>query len=156
MVTKQVISSKNDLDLWPESQAPKTVKTWWKEEPKIKEIRKEITMTEAPASFNIKFILSGYECQFTVRGEHDAEVLTRAKQAIAAVKVLGAEPVRIVVSKPNGDSNDKAKDEKSYLCPACKVEGQQVNLTSKKNGKAFHSLKCPQCNEFIPGTFRWS
>lgn len=137
-----------DLDLWPPNG-----QSAQKAQAKNEE-RKEVNqMQEAPASFNIKFIHQGFECQFTVRGEQAQEVLSQAKQAIAAIKVMGAEPVRITVPAKNG--NGKA-EEKSYLCPACKVEGQPVNATSKKNGKAFHSLKCPQCNEFLPGSFRWS
>ncbi len=148
----------NYLDLWPENgQAQTVVKTPLKSLAEVKKEKEVSHMAEAPASFNIKFIHAGYECQFTVRGEQDVEVLTRARQAIAALKVMGADPVRIVAASNHNNGNGNGKHtETTCLCPACKVEGQPVQGTSHKNGRAYRSLKCPQCHEFLPGTFRWA
>ena len=137
-----------DLDLWPPS-GQSALKGLAAKEEKGKEISH---MQEAPVSFNVKFIHKGFECQLTVRGEQEEAVTKRASWALSYIEHLGAEPVRITIPAKNGNGKDEAK---TYLCPACKVEGQPVTATSKKNGKAFHSLKCPQCNEFLPGTFRW-
>lgn len=42
----------------------------------------ERTWTEAPASFTIKYLMGGYDCMLTLRGENGGDVLTKAEQAV--------------------------------------------------------------------------
>lgn len=119
-------------------------------------IRKEsATMQEARSSFNFKFYLDGFECQFTVRDDNPGEALKLAEAAINDIKRLGAKG-RVTQPGSNGNGS-KPKEQLPTLCPSCKLEGMPIQGNSQKNGgRAFTALKCPQCQDFIKGTFRWA
>ena len=55
--------------------------------------KSEITCTEAPASWNTRYITSdGFECQLTLRGETGQEVLEKAQAALAYLIKNGFAP----------------------------------------------------------------
>lgn len=110
---------------------------------------------EAPVSFNIKFFLSGFEAQLTLRGASVVEAARLIEQSTVILKGLKAEP-RLVATGGNGKVKVNAEAQGPVLCPGCKRPAQPISGVSQKNGKAYSSQKCPQCNEFVPGTFRWA
>ena len=54
--------------------------------------------TEAPASWNTKYLLDGFECQLTLRAASANDLIPRTIQAIDWLKEHGAQPTRL----PNG------------------------------------------------------
>ena len=125
---------------------------------------------EAPASFNVKFIVGGYECQFTVRGEEAYPVLEKGLKVLTHLRTIEAEPrIRTAPAQlpllgqsakekgGNGEGSQAsaATAVKVILCSTCGIEAPLVTGVSQKNGRAYHAHKCPQCREFVKDTFRW-
>lgn len=67
---------------------------------------------EAPASWNVRYNWSGFDCQLTLRGETGADVMTRAQAAIAWLLANGAHP-----NGYNGNGNGKHQ-----AAPAAQLE----------------------------------
>lgn len=65
---------------------------------------------EAPASWNVKYILNGYDCMLTVRGESGAELLPKTLKALEWLTANGAEPTRVSAATfaANGAGNGAA------------------------------------------------
>jgi len=127
-------------------------------------------MTEAPASANLKFVLGGYECQFTMRGSDANEIFQRLQLVVGTLEKIGAVAAFAVKPKGNGNGNGhKAQPEQPsmlgeqpageafysvppMICPACGSIGEIVS--GVKDGKPWTSQKCLECNTFIKGSFR--
>jgi len=50
------------------------------------------TFTEAPASWNVRYLIEGFECQLTLRSMSSADLIPTTKVAIAWLKEHGAQP----------------------------------------------------------------
>ena len=50
------------------------------------------TFTEAPASWNVRYLLEGFECQLTLRSMSSADLISTTTKAIAWLKEHGAQP----------------------------------------------------------------
>ena len=57
------------------------------------------TFTEAPASWNARYFLNGFECMLTLRGDNGAELLPRTIAALDWLKEHGA-----VAQRQNGNA----------------------------------------------------
>ncbi len=120
-------------------------------------------MNEAPASANVKFVLNGFECQFTIRGEDQSAVFARFVDSVGRLQDCGAVPSFTIKAKGNGNGNGQkppaAQGSKYYnvplaVCPVCQSIGDVVS-GEKEDGTVWTSQKCPQCDEWLKGTFRW-
>jgi hypothetical protein len=72
-------------------------------------------MQEAKYSFNIRFNLSGYDCQFTVRSEDEPgiDTLKKVPSILAELEKLGATSERRWEKVKNGNGNGHDKEEKA-------------------------------------------
>ena len=72
-------------------------------------------MQEAKYSFNIRFNLSGYDCQFTVRSEDEPgiDTLKKVPSILAELEKLGACGERRWEKVKNGNGNGHDKEEKA-------------------------------------------
>lgn len=50
---------------------------------------------EAPASWNVRYLLNGFDCQLTLRGVTGADVLVKSREALKWLADNGAEPTRL-------------------------------------------------------------
>lgn len=138
------------------TQAEKDIEDLFGPDPKKRPVA-PATFAEAPVSFNVKFFLEGFEAQLTLRSGQPVEALAQVQQAIKLLRQMKAEPRLVVATGGNGQAKVKVNAEAQVvLCPACKLQASPVSGVSQKNGKAYSSQKCPQCGEFVPGTFRWA
>lgn len=100
--------------------------------------------TEAPASWNVKYNLLGFDCQLTLRDASGAALLTKAGVALAKLVELGATPT---VSVHNGNGNGKAAPAAAPILdngqpdPAwCSIHGCAMSR-HEKDGKVWYSHK---------------
>ena len=89
------------------------------------------TLPEAPASVNVRLTIGGHDCQLTLRGVSEDEVLTRLE------RILQRYPVATPVASP--PPSVEPEPEKRY-CPKHGVE-MQLN---HKDGRSWHSHKTDQ------------
>lgn len=68
-----------------------------------------ILHSEAPASWNVKYLLNGYDCMLTIRGESGAELLPKTLKALEWLTANGAEPTRISPATYNGNGTAAGK-----------------------------------------------
>ena len=70
-------------------------------------------MEEAKYSFNIKFNLNGYDCQFTVRSEDEPGIATLQKvpSILAELEKMGAVNERRWEKVKNGNGHDKEEQQ---------------------------------------------
>jgi len=65
------------------------------------------TFTEAPASWNVKYIMNGFECMLTLRSTSGASLMPVTLSAIDWLKEHGAEPTRITTQALNTQAASK-------------------------------------------------
>jgi len=99
-------------------------------------------MEEAKYSFNIRFNLSGYDCQFTVRSDEDPGIATLAKAPtiIAELEKLGAVGERRWEKVRNGE-NDK-KEEKAS--PKPKSANDDIGSKKSRTATSVRGLYFPE------------
>jgi hypothetical protein len=98
---------------------------------------------EAPASWNIRYSLDGYDCQITLRGETGREVLTAATAAIDYLKARGATP-----TAGNGKAHSQPAEQAKAPAMAdgtpdpawCKVHNVEMKR-HEKDGQVWYSHK---------------
>jgi hypothetical protein len=95
--------------------------------------KSEVLFTESPVSWNTRYVTTeGFECQLTLRGESDQEVLEKANSAIEYLLSIGCAPVANRYSsyvKPststpaNGNSTSANGGNQASWCPIHNLEG---------------------------------
>lgn len=101
-------------------------------------------MQEAKFSFNIKFRLGGFDCQFTLREDENGGVLIKKGQAVIdSLLAQGA--------VPNGFGSPPPKEKPARpVCPVCGRDDQLELIPLRKQpGKKL--WKCQRCNKWLPG-----
>ena len=118
------------------------------------EKKAEVLFTEAPASWNTKYLSpDGFVCQLTLRGETGSALLEKAKGALAHLIETGCTPYYYgngpkntskvkPAPKPNGNGNGKhAQEEKSADNPAwCPIHQCEMKRR-EKDGHVWYSHK---------------
>jgi len=120
-------------------------------------------MQEAKYSFNIRFNLSGYDCQFTVRSEDEPgiDTLKKVPSILAELEKLGACGERRWEKVKNGNGNGHDKEEKASPNPKSDNDStgsQEQRATAPVRGYYFPDAKgttgvvgelpqevCPHC-----------
>lgn len=102
-------------------------------------------MQEAIHSFNIKFRMQGFECQFTVRDDNEKGTGQIVAQGQAVVRMLAG---LTGVSPTNGNGKSAAAGlPVEPVCPTC-GKSDQLELITLKNGKEVY--KCQRCQKWLP------
>lgn len=103
---------------------------------------------EAPASWTVKYILDGFDCMLTLRGDSGGDLLPRAAQAIKWLSENGAKPTG------NGHTQPQAVQPTQAATPApaptlpggqpdpawCALHGVAMSR-HEKGGQAWYSHK---------------
>lgn len=93
------------------------------------------TFTEAPASWNVRYIMNGYDCQLTLRGESGADLLSRTAKALDWLQTSGAQPT---AAKPSTNGSSKPaevpQDDPGY----CKIHHCEMKR-HEKDGRSWYS-----------------
>lgn len=84
--------------------------------------------TPAPACLTIHFTLSGYQTELTVYGNSGAELLKKARPAIAGLEKMGAEPTAPIAAG-NGGNGDAQPE--TMICP---LHHTQMKLRTGQGG----------------------
>lgn len=63
--------------------------------------------SEAPTSFNVRYILRGFDCQLTIRSETGSDLLPKTLKALDWLEANKAEPTRVSAATFNGNGNGK-------------------------------------------------
>lgn len=90
--------------------------------------------TEAPASWNVRYNLGGYDCQLTLRGDNGAEVLTRSQAALKWLIDNGAQPT--THAPANGNGNGHAETD----IKVCELHDAEMKR-HEKDGQVWYSHK---------------
>ena len=105
---------------------------------------KRTTFTEAPASWNTRYLTpDGFVCQLTLRGERGEELIEHTENALALLKEKGfMPPYPNNGVKPKGNNNEKHHEqsvdsEDPAWCPI----HQCTMRRWEKNGRAWYSHK---------------
>lgn len=105
-------------------------------------------MQEAIHSFNIKFRMQGFECQFTVRDDNEKGTGQIVAQGQAVVRMLagltGVSPTN-GNGKPAGPAGPAGPAEQ--VCPTC-GKSDQLELITTRAGKKVY--KCQRCKKWLP------
>jgi len=92
------------------------------------------SFTEAPASWNVKYIVNGYDCMLTLRGESGADLLGKTAKALEWLQANGAQPT---THKPatngNGKPAEVPQDDPGY----CKIHGVTMKQHTKDGNSWF-------------------
>lgn len=93
-------------------------------------------MQEAKYSFNIKFNLGGYDCQFTVRSEDEPGITTlqKAPAILAELDKMGAVGERRWEKVRNGDNGAKEQQAKPQPKSDDDTRGKKARPPSKSKG----------------------
>jgi hypothetical protein len=115
---------------------------------------KALNFTEAPASWNVRYNLGGYDCQLTLRGENGTELLTRAQAALKWLSENGAQATPSKPTNGNGHANGKPQEapklDNGQPDPAwCTIHGEAMSRR-EKDGKVWYSHKIGE-NEYCKG-----
>lgn len=108
----------------------------------------QASYTEAPASWNVKYILDGYDCMLTIRGESGSDLLPKTQAAIAWLKEHGAEPTRVSApSLSNGNGSQKPAQAPTMPDGSpdpswCQLHGVAMKRR-ESNGEVWFSHKAP-------------
>ena len=117
-------------------------KTKQAEAPEVKEAP---THTEAPASWNCKYISAeGFDCMLTLRGESGGDLLPKTQAAIAWLQEHGAQPTRLpsgTIANGNGQPAAAPTLPDGSPDPAwCSIHG--IAMTRReKDGQVWYSHK---------------
>lgn len=90
--------------------------------------------SEAPASWNVRYTMNGYVCQFTLRGDTGSELLPKAEAALAWLAEHGAIPEKL---NGNGGAPAPAPKAEGSFCQIHNCEMKQHT----KDGKSWWSHK---------------
>ena len=105
-------------------------------QPQIKPNESETGFTEAPASWNSKYIHpSGFECQITLRGDTGSELLEKAQNAIDYLLEHDCQPY--TYSRNGYTNSTNGNQDKASWCPIHKVNMRKW----EKDGKVWYSHK---------------
>jgi hypothetical protein len=127
-------------------------------------------MEEAKFSFNVKFLMQGFDCCLTLRSDQDGlgPQITHAESAVSILKAIpgvtpmvnrhaGAAPVAPhppVASKPLTPQFQKqlVKIARSPVpvCPSCGQSDEVELISFNKNGKPRQAYKCQACQSWLP------
>jgi len=96
-------------------------------------------MNEAKYSFNIKFNLGGYDCQFTVRSEDEPGIITLQKvpSILAELEKMGAVGERRWEKVKNGDNGSKEQPAKPHPKSDDDTRCKKVRSSAKSKGLIF-------------------
>lgn len=127
----------NDRDLWTLSARVRKLE----EELERKGVSE---MQEARFSLNLRFNLSGFDSQVTVRSDTSfEEALGDFNKAVNALKGLGAVPER------RWENGRKNGEEEKPECPKCHKSDRMELIKWQKDGKPKEAWKCQRCNKWL-------
>ena len=89
---------------------------------------------EAPASWNVRYTLGGYDCQLTLRGDNGSEVLIKATAALKWLTDNGANPT----PSHNGNGDGHTTDQPDMK--VCELHNAEMKLHTK-DGASWYSHK---------------
>lgn len=114
-------------------------------------------MEQARFSFNIKFNMAGFDCQFTLRNDEDGEALfSEGMDVLGALAGQGAIPQ----SRNNGKATPAPnpapapKPESSQgaerVCPECGQSDMLELIEWDREGRHHKAWKCQRCVKWLP------
>jgi len=126
-------------------------------------------MEEAKFSFNVKVIMQGFECCFTLREDQlgkGSELVDRSMQVVDYLVAKGATPVHVYAPKPAAAAVPPAIDwdhspagghpaapaAVSPGIPVCKLCGSNARVelvTFMKDGRQKSAYKCQACDKWL-------
>lgn len=90
------------------------------------------TFQEAPASWNVRYIDQGFDCQLTLRDTTGASLLVKAQAAIKALLAAGCVPTK--PANGNGKPPEPPKMADGTIDPTwCAVHGVAMKRHEKDN-----------------------
>jgi hypothetical protein len=118
-------------------------------------------MQEALHSFNVKFRMSGFECQLTVRDDEQgtgkivtqAQAVTRMLAGLVGVTPTNgnghaaAAPVPPASPRPAAPPAPLFEEPTEPVCPTCGMS-DELELITLKTGKKVY--KCQRCKKWLP------
>lgn len=120
-------------------------------------------MQEAKYSFNVKFRMRGYDCQFTMREEEGAasDLLVKGEgavnwllshQAAPSFNENGKPAAGPDLGHPPGPSNGKpqAPAAPARLCPVCHQSDKLELIRFTRGDKELSKYKCQRCAKWLP------
>lgn len=112
-------------------------------------------MEEAKNSFNIRFNLKGFDCQFTLRDDVSwLNCLKDVPRLIEHLDYLGAKPDRrweSVKGGGNGQKPEQPTEPRERVCPVCGKADQLELISFYRGDKQLRKLKCQRCGKWLPG-----
>ncbi len=115
-------------------------------------------MEEARYSFNFKFVLNGFESQFTLRSDESwMDCLAQASRATTQLHVHGAVPT---VHRGGGQGpsvhsrgGNGGNGHQVTTCPTCRKVDRLELIEWSRDGKDMHAWKCQRCEKWMPRNF---
>jgi len=114
-------------------------------------------MNEARESLNVRFVLDGFDCQYTIRTDQDHELLLNTfKERLALLTDLGAVPTgrqpnnANPSSQPPPDINGQPTPTEPPNCKTCGDNAHMELLTFRRDGQDRAAWKCQHC-----GNWHW-
>ena len=109
------------------------------------------TFTEAPASWNVKYIQNGYDCMLTLRGESGADLLGKTAKALEWLQANGATPTTGKGATPatNGNGNGAPAAVPQSDPGWCKIHNCEMKR-HEKDGHAWYSHRL-ESGEYCKG-----
>jgi hypothetical protein len=114
-------------------------------------------MQEALHSFNVKFRMSGFECQLTIRDDQEGSGVI-VTQAQAVTRILAG---LAGVTPTNGNGHTPAAAaavpppvlpvKEEPVCPTCGRADQLELVSFQKDGKPRQAYKCQRCKKWLKG-----
>lgn len=105
-----------------------------------KTVRKAPVLTEAPASWNTRYLTpTGFVCQLTLRGENGKDLLEKANTAIEWLLENDCKPAENGYghSYSNGHSTTEVSKDPAVVCPIHHVDMRKW----ERNGNSWYSHK---------------
>jgi hypothetical protein len=97
-----------------------------------------VLFTESPASWNTLYLSpEGYVCQLTLRADTGAELLEKAKHAMAHLQQHGCKPYGSPRVKADGKNNESVDRDDAAWCPIHECEMKRW----EKDGRTWYSRK---------------
>jgi len=108
-------------------------------------------MQEAKHSFNVKFMLRGFQCQLTIRDDEEGTGLILTA-ATAMVKTLATVPG----VAPGGNGNGRSAavqppmEPAEQVCPVCGKSDELELVHFERDGRPRQAWKCQRCKKWLP------
>lgn len=112
-------------------------------------------MDEARESLNVRFLLDGFDSQYTIRTDQDHELLLNTfKERLALLRDIGAVPTgrqpnnASPHSGPLPDINGQPTPTEPPDCKTCGDSSHMELLTFRRNGQERSAWKCQECGNW--------